>query len=63
MNILLVTEDVTLYTRGEHGQDQDWISCRILAIFSDQDWIWICIFDKKVDQDQDIGLISIMKFS
>jgi len=23
----------------EHGHDQDWISRRILAIFSDQDWI------------------------
>jgi len=33
-------------TRGEHGQDQDWISSRILAIFSDQDWIWIFIFEK-----------------
>jgi len=33
--------------RGEHGQDQVWISCRILAIFSDQDWIWIFIFEKK----------------
>jgi len=33
-------------TRGEHGQDQDWISCRILAIFLDQDWIWIFIFEK-----------------
>jgi len=33
-------------SRGEHGQDQDWISCRILAIFSDQDWIWIFIFEK-----------------
>jgi len=32
------------FSRGEHGQDQDWISCRILAIFSDQDWIWIFIF-------------------
>ena len=31
---------------GEHGQDQDWISCRILAIFLDQDWIWIFIFEK-----------------
>jgi len=30
--------------RGEHGQDQDWISYRILAIFLDQDWIWIFIF-------------------
>jgi len=29
----------------EHGQDQDWISCRIFAIFFDQDWIWILIFD------------------
>jgi len=34
--------------RGEHGQDQDWISCRILAIFSDQDWIWILIFEKNL---------------
>jgi len=32
--------------RGEHGQDQDWISCRILAIFLDQDWIWVYIFEK-----------------
>jgi len=31
--------------RGEHGQDHDWISCRILAILSDQDWIWIMIFE------------------
>jgi len=30
----------------EHGQDQDWISCRIFAIFFDQDWIWILIFEK-----------------
>jgi len=30
--------------RGEHGQDQDWIFCRILAIFLD--WIWIFIFEK-----------------
>jgi len=29
-----------------HGQDQEWISCRILSIFSDQDWIWIFIFEK-----------------
>ena len=34
------------YSRGEHGQDQDWISCRIFAIFLDQDWIWIFIFEK-----------------
>jgi len=33
--------------RGEDGQDQHWISCRILAIFSEQDWIWIFIFEKK----------------
>ena len=33
-------------TRGGHGEDQDWTSCRILAIFSDQDWIWIFIFEK-----------------
>jgi len=32
--------------RGEHGQDQVWISCRILAIFLDQDWIWIFIVEK-----------------
>ena len=32
--------------RGEHGQDQDWISCSILSIFLDQDWIWIYIFEK-----------------
>jgi len=38
---------LVLLSRGEHGQDQDWISCRILAIFSDQDWIWILIFEKK----------------
>ena len=24
---------------------------RILAIFSDQNWIWIIIFEKKLDQD------------
>ena len=35
-----------LESRGEHGQDQDWISCGILAVFSDQDWIWILIFEK-----------------
>ena len=48
-----------------NGQDQDWISCRILAIFLDQDWIWIHIFEKKIGSgdDQDIGFISIMKFS
>ena len=27
------------FSRSENEQDQDWISCRILAIFSDQDWI------------------------
>jgi len=32
--------------RGEHGQDQDWISCRIRTIFSDQVWIWIFMFEK-----------------
>jgi len=37
---------VESWNRGEHGQDQDWISCRILAIFSDQDWIWTLIFEK-----------------
>jgi len=50
--------------RGEHGQDQDWMSCRILAIF----WIRIgfgYLFLKKIGsgQDQDICLISIKKFS
>jgi len=35
-----------LHSRGEHAQDQDWISCRILAIFLDQDWIWIFILEK-----------------
>ena len=34
-------------SRGEHGQEQDWISCRILAIFLEQDWIWIFFFEKK----------------
>ena len=34
--------------RGEHGQDQDWMSCKIHARFSDQDWIWIFIFEKKL---------------
>jgi len=29
----LLTWQIRLPTRGEHGQDQDWISCRILAIF------------------------------
>ena len=37
---------VRLCSRGEHGQDQDWISCRLLSIFLDQDWIWIFIFEK-----------------
>jgi len=37
----LLTWQIRLPTRGEHGQDQDWISCRILAIFLYQDWIWI----------------------
>jgi len=39
-------QPISLGGRGERGQDQDWISCRILAIFSDQDWIWIFIFEK-----------------
>ena len=34
----------------EHGQD--WIYCRILAIFLDQNWIWIFIFEKKMVQDR-----------
>jgi len=37
---------------GEHGQDQDRISCRILAIFLDLNWIWIFIFEKNLDQDK-----------
>jgi len=36
----------SLASRGEDGQDQDWISCRIHAIFLDQDWIWILFFEK-----------------
>ena len=37
--------------------------CRILAIFSDQDWITIFIFEKNDSgQDQDICLISITIF-
>jgi len=40
-----------LNSRGEHGLDQDWISCRILGIFSDHDWIWIFVFEK-LDQDR-----------
>jgi len=56
----VIVEDI----RGEHGQDQDWISCRILAIFLDQDWFGY-LFLKKIGsgQDQDICLISITKFS
>ena len=54
----------SLCIRGEHGQDQDCISCGTRGIFSDQGWIWIFIFEKiGSGQDQDIGLISIMKFS
>ena len=33
-------------TSGEHGQDQDCISSRILAIFLDQNWVGIFIFEK-----------------
>jgi len=51
-------------TRGKHGQDQDWISSRILAIFLVQDWIWILIFDKNwIMTGSDICLISITTFS
>ena len=35
-------------TRGELAQDQDWISCRILAIFVKQDWIWISCFEENL---------------
>jgi len=60
----LITWPYYFPIRGEHGQDQGWISCRILAIFLDQDWIWIFIFEKNwIRQDQDICLISITKFS
>ena len=56
-----------LPAKGQHGQDQDWISCRILVIFLDQEWIWIFIFEKNGSgqdrQDQDICLISKTKFS
>jgi len=34
-----------LFNTSEHGQGQDWISCRICMIFLDQDWIWIFIFE------------------
>jgi len=51
-----------LFNTGEHGQYQDWLSCRILAIFLNQDWIWIFIFEKIGSaQDHNICLISIMK--
>jgi len=48
LDIFYMQNDVTirLSSRGEHGQDQDWISCRILAIILDQDWIWIFILEK-----------------
>jgi len=36
----------SVHSRGEHGQVQDWIFCRILAIVLDQDWIWVFIFEK-----------------
>jgi len=32
-------ERASIRTRGEHGQDQDWMSCRVLAIFSYRDLI------------------------
>jgi len=41
MKTLLTHEHSPVPAKGEHGQDQDWISCRILAIFLDQDWIFI----------------------
>jgi len=49
-------------TRGEHGQDRDCISCRILAIFSDQDWIWIFIFEKVCIRTGLGYLFAITKF-
>jgi len=51
-------------SRGEHGQDGDWISCRILATFSIRIGFGYS-FLKKIGsgQDQDIGLISITTFS
>jgi len=38
---------IIAFSKGEHGQDQVWISCRIIAIFLDQDWISIFIFEKE----------------
>jgi len=43
----LYSSQILLNIGGEHGQDQDWISYRTLAIFLDQDWIWIFILKKK----------------
>ena len=55
-------ENCLICCRGEHGQDQDWISCRILAIFADQDWIWISIFEKNwIRTGSGYFLISITK--
>jgi len=52
-----------LQARGEHGQDQDWISCRILAIFWTRIGFGFSFLKKNGSgQDQDIGLISITNF-
>jgi len=53
-----------VHTRGEHGQDQDWISCRLLSIFLHQDWIWMLIFEKKwIRTGSGYWFDSITKFS
>jgi len=41
-----------LHHRGEHGQDQDWISCKILAIFFGSGLDLDSYFWKKLDQDR-----------
>jgi len=54
------------YSFSKNGWYQPEVSMdRIrMAIFSDQDWSWIFIFEKiGSGQDQDIGLISITNFS
>jgi len=55
-----------LATLGEHGQDQDWISCCRIQDTCDFYWVWIiAVFLKKIGwgQNQDICLISIRNFS
>jgi len=53
----------TPYTRDEHGQDQDWISCGILANFRIRiGFVYLFLKNIGSGQDQDISLISITKF-